>query len=135
MNLANEHLIEEYLSRPYGRVLSREPDGRYSAYVLEWPGCYGEGDTAEEANRSLEESMAAWVDVMLEDGESIPEPLAREYSGRLLVRLSRDAHRRAAIRAQAEGVSVNSLIGSYIDAGLAGGEHRRAELPTRAGVR
>ena len=84
----------EYLKRPYSRVLVPDPDGGFSATVLEWPGCYGEGETAEEAMASLEESMVVWVSVMLEDGRPIPEPLAREYSGKMM--LSRPVANRAA---------------------------------------
>jgi len=120
----NDDAIREYLTRPYSRVLTREPDGRFSAHVLEWPGCYGDGDTADEANASLEASMATWVSVMLEDDRPIPEPLAKDYSGRLLLRMSKDAHRRVSIRAQAEGVSVNQLVCSYVESGLVRDEVR-----------
>lgn len=119
--LVNEQLIREYIAKPYNRILVREEDGRYSAQVLEWPGCYGEGETVEQANQSLDEAMAAWVEVMLEDAEPIPEPLAREYSGRILLRVPRDTHRRVTLRANSEGVSVNQLLLSLIESGLARG--------------
>ncbi len=119
VDVSRTKTIAGYLALPYGRVLSREADGRYSASVLEWPGCYGEGETAGEANESLEASMAAWVEVMIEDGDPIPEPLAREYSGKLLLRLSRDTHRALAIRSQAEGVSINHLVDSFVQRSLA----------------
>lgn len=116
--MANERLIKDYLAKPYNRVLVREEDGRYSGQVLEWPGCYGEGDSAEEANASLDAAMVAWAEVMLEDGDPIPEPLAREYSGRILLRVPRDTHRRVTLRANAEGVSVNQLLVSLVESGL-----------------
>lgn len=44
-------------------------------------------------------------------GQAIPEPMAeQEYSGKLMLRLSRSLHRRAAEMAHAEGVSLNQFI-------------------------
>lgn len=115
--------VRAYLDKAYGRVVSREPDGRFSAYVLEWPGCYGQGDTAADAHASLEASMEAWLEVMLEDGSVIPEPLARDYSGNIMLRLPRELHRRVAIRSAAEGVSANQFISGAIEARLASQTH------------
>jgi predicted RNase H-like HicB family nuclease len=126
----SEEEISEYLSKPYSRVLVREPDGGFSAHVLEWTGCYGEGDTADEAMMSLEASMATWVSVMLEDGNPIPEPTAREYSGKLLLRLPKETHRSVALRAAAEGVSSNQLVLSFVEAGLARGSWPTASIAT-----
>jgi len=113
--MVDEATVNDYLRKPYNRVFNRESDGRYSAYVLEWPGCYGDGDNAAEANHSLEASMAAWVEVMLEDRKPIPEPLAREYSGRVALRLPKSLHQRVAARAQAEGTSINQLIVNAVE--------------------
>ncbi len=66
--------VDEITSRPYARVLVPDESGRYSAKILELPGCFAEGDTAEEALEELEEAMRVWVEAALEDGFDIPEP-------------------------------------------------------------
>jgi predicted HicB family RNase H-like nuclease len=46
------------------------------------------------------------------------EPPDRPYSGRIPLRVSPETHRRAAIRAQAEGLSLNQWIARRIDSAV-----------------
>lgn len=100
--------VTKALSRPYTRELVKNADGTWFARIVEFPGCMTEGDTYEEAFENLEDAMAAWVEVHLEDGDPIPEPLsADQYSGKFLMRLPKSLHRELARRAELEGVSLN----------------------------
>jgi len=106
---------QELLKKPYARILMPEVDGTYSAEMLEFSGCYGEGDTAEEAIRDLEKAAASWIDAAREQGQEIPEPLATyEYSGKTNLRLPRSIHRQAARFAQRDSVSLNQFFASAI---------------------
>ena len=69
-----EEAVRAAVAAPYTRVFVREADGRYSTSVLELPGCYSSGDTAEEAMEMLDEAIAMWVGAELEDGHDIPPP-------------------------------------------------------------
>jgi len=103
--------ISEILARPYSRLLVREQDGGFNARVIEFSGCFAEGDTAAEAAQNLETAAEAWVEGALEDGFPIPEPTGEtEYSGRFVLRLPRSLHRRCALLAQQEGVSLNQFV-------------------------
>ncbi len=103
------------LAAPYTRLLTREEDGGYSTSVLELPGCYSSGDTAEEAMEMLDEAIELWVAVEIEDGHDIPPPSrAVEYSGRITLRLVPSIHERAALLAQHEGVSLNRYLATAI---------------------
>jgi predicted HicB family RNase H-like nuclease len=45
------------------------------------------------------------------NGEPVPEPLAvKKYSGRFMVRIPPDLHRRLALEAAESGVSLNRLV-------------------------
>ncbi|MBV8452292.1 MAG: type II toxin-antitoxin system HicB family antitoxin [Deltaproteobacteria bacterium] len=50
-----------YLCLPYARVLTPEESGGYSAEMLEFPGCFAKGETADEAVHNLEEVAESWV--------------------------------------------------------------------------
>lgn len=102
---------EEIFAKPYGRLLVREADGGYSAEVIEFPGCIAEGDTAEEAVASVERTALAWIDAQLEKNQKIPAPISgSDYSGRILVRLPRSLHRSLALKAAADGTSLNQEV-------------------------
>ncbi len=101
-----------YRTRPYARVLTPDPaSGAYTAEVLEFPGCFGQGNTPDEAIRDLEASMEAWIEATLAAGGMLPEPLeSRNFSGRLSLRLPKSYHAEAARLAELDGISINQWI-------------------------
>ena len=102
---------EEYLEEPYARVLIPEEEGGFSAEILEFPGCFSQGDTADEALKNLEEAAKNWIEATLEQGRSIPEPSALYgYGGKVALRLPRGTHQKAARMAEREGVSLNTFL-------------------------
>jgi predicted RNase H-like HicB family nuclease len=107
----------QYLRKPYARVIIPDDSGRYAAQVLEFPGCFAEGDTPEEAYKNLEEAAENWVDSAHSQGMAIPEPFATQgYSGTISLRLPKSMHRRAAEYAHRDGVSLNQFLVSAIAA-------------------
>lgn len=100
-----------FLKKPYARVVVPETDGSFTAEILEFPGCVASGDTASNALANLEEVAIDWIDATLEQGQDIPEPLDHSnYSGKLVVRMTKALHKRAARTAAREGVSLNQFI-------------------------
>jgi predicted RNase H-like HicB family nuclease len=105
----------EYLKRPYGRVVVPESDGTFRAEIMEFPGCIATGDTAAEALASLENVAESWLEATIARGLYVPEPMEdRGFSGKLVVRLGRDLHRRAAHMAAHGGISLNQFIVSSV---------------------
>lgn len=104
--------VEAAVAAPYTRVIRHDPsDGGYSAYVLELPGVFGGGDTAQEANDSLDEAIRLWVGHELDAGHDIPVPFDPEgFSGRVTLRMTPFLHERAQVRAAIERVSLNRLL-------------------------
>jgi predicted HicB family RNase H-like nuclease len=106
-----EQRAREILRRPYSRVLIPQDEGGFTAEILEFPGCFAEGDSADEANAHLEAAADSWLLACFESGKSIPDPLAEyEGSGKFALRLPRSLYGRAAKAAARDGVSLNQFI-------------------------
>jgi predicted RNase H-like HicB family nuclease len=105
-------VIDEYLRRPYKRILIPDHEtGTYTGEIAEFPGCVTQGKTPTETLRRLEAAAHSWIEAVLDMGQDVPDPMAGQaYSGKLMLRLSRSLHRRAAEMAHAEGVSLNQFI-------------------------
>jgi predicted RNase H-like HicB family nuclease len=104
-----------YLSLPYKLEvvpLGKEDGGGYYARYPEFgTSAHGDGATPTEAIHCAGEGLKAVLEVMLEHGDRIPEPLAeREYSGKFNVRVPKSLHRDLTQEAESEGISLNMLI-------------------------
>jgi predicted RNase H-like HicB family nuclease len=102
----------EYLQAPYSRVVIPDQEtGTYTARILEFPGCVTQGDSLVEAYERLESAAEAWIGAALDMGQDIPAPAEEQsFSGRILVRLPRTLHRRAAELAEGDSTSLNQFI-------------------------
>jgi antitoxin HicB len=119
----------EYLKKPYGRLLVPEDDGTYRAEIVEFPGCFAVGDTAAEAVVNLENAAESWLESTIAKGQTVPEPMDElDFSGKLVVRLPRSLHKRAAYAANRNGVSLNQFIVNSV-AGQVGYSQARLTPP------
>ncbi len=66
--------MNDSMALPYTIELIREDATIWFARVVELPGCMTEGDSAAEAVAMLQDAMAGWIELALEDGRAIPEP-------------------------------------------------------------
>lgn len=108
---------KEYLQGSYCRLLVPDESGGYTAEIVELPGCYSQGDTAEEAIRNLEEAGENWIAAALEQGQGIPEPTGDyDYSGKIALRLPRSTHRKAIQLAERDSVSLNTFLVDAVSA-------------------
>lgn len=69
---------KEILRLPYSRVLTPEEDGGFSASVLEFPGCFAQGNSAAEAYANLEGAAESWLEAAFEQQIEIPQPVERQ---------------------------------------------------------
>jgi predicted RNase H-like HicB family nuclease len=121
-----ERAVKTHLHRPYSRILIPQEDGRFSSEILEFPGCFAEGDTPEEAYKNLNEAAEAWLAACISGGTPVPEPLTNyEVSGKFALRLPRSLYLRASKAAAKEGVSLNQFVANSIAEKL--GAHGVAE--------
>jgi predicted RNase H-like HicB family nuclease len=109
--------IQEYLKKPYARILIPEEEGGYSAEILEFPGCFAEGETADEAMQALDRAAEAWIQAALDQGQEIPSPFRNQgYGGKIALRLPKSLHRQATEFAERDGTSLNQFLVSAIAA-------------------
>ena len=103
--------VNEYLELPYNIVVRHINDDSgeyYFVTVQELDGCMSDGATIEEAYTNIREAMEGWIETKLEAGLNIPLPVdTGNYSGKFVVRLPKTLHRRLAIEAEKEGISLN----------------------------
>lgn len=103
--------INEYMKLPYTKLIQEINDesGHYFyGKILELDGCQSTGDTIEELYESLNEAMEGYIEIKIEKGLPIPEPEQTDsYSGKFVIRLPKTLHKRLAIEAEREGVSLN----------------------------
>lgn len=72
-----------------------------------------DGTTFAEVERSFRDSIDDYLAFCAERGE----PPDRSYSGKIPLRVSPEAHRRAAMLAHAAGISLNQWIAQRIEPG------------------
>lgn len=67
----------------------------------------------------LDDAKAAWLDTALVEHLDIPEPEREEkFSGKFVVRIPKSLHRRLALTAEKEGVSLNHLASCLLAGGV-----------------
>ena len=102
---------EEYTYRVFW---SRE-DGEFVATVAEFPSLSCLESCQADALLGLVEVVRGVLSDMAESGETPPEPLGkRVYSGKFALRMPPEQHRRLAMEAAEQGVSLNLLAASRI---------------------
>ncbi len=88
----------------------------WRATVRELPDVAEFAETREEVLDLALDTIESLQASAAEDGRPFPEPIEdeEEYSGRVTLRMSKSLHRVAALRADAEGVSLNSFIAECV---------------------
>jgi predicted HicB family RNase H-like nuclease len=71
-----------------------------------------EGSTAKELTRAFRASIDSYLELCAESGQQPDRP----FNGKILVRTDAALHRKAAMRAAAEGVSLSQWISRQIEA-------------------
>ena len=106
---------KSYLTLPYARiVIPTEPSG-FHAQILEFPGCFAQGETLEEAYSNLENAAESWIEVCLAQGHSVPEPSSSQtFSGRIVLRLPKSLHKQATRLAERDQTSLNTFLLSAV---------------------
>lgn len=93
------------------RVTWSSEDDEFVATCVEFPSLSWLASSQVEALTSLEDLIADTIADMQRHGETVPPPLSeRTYSGKFNLRVGESLHRRLAIEAAEEQVSINQLV-------------------------
>lgn len=86
-------------------------DEEFVATCVEFGSLSWLADSPEDALRGLRGLVDEVVTDMAESDEAVPEPLStRSYSGKFQLRLGEDLHRRLAVEAAEQHVSLNQYV-------------------------
>jgi len=97
------------------RVTWSEDDGEYVGLCAEFPSLSWLASTPEVALKGIRKVIADVVADLKANGEFVPEPIAtKHYSGKFMVRIPPDLHRRLALEAAEAGVSLNRIASAKL---------------------
>lgn len=98
--------------------LSEEDGGGFLITFPDLPGCMSDGESVEEAIVNGQDAFEQWVAVQREEKREMPVPGAEAEAARFVQRLPRYIHQKLSDAARQEGVSVNTLVTTFVAEGL-----------------
>lgn len=97
------------------RVTWSAEDGEHIGLCAEFASLSWLAATPEKALAGIRKVVADCVRDLAANAEPVPEPIAdRRYSGEFKVRIPPQQHRRLAIEASEQGVSLNRLVSAKL---------------------
>ena len=97
------------------RVTWSEDDNEYVGLCAEFNSLSWLAKTPESALKGIRKVVSDVVKDMQDSGETVPEPIScKRYSGKFMVRVPPEVHRKIAIQAAENGVSLNRLVSSKL---------------------
>ena len=97
------------------RVTWSEEDQEYAGLSLEFPSLSWLARTPEAALKGIRAMVAEVVEDLKANGEPVPEAISsRSYSGKFMVRVPPDVHRKLALEAAEAGVSLNRVVSAKL---------------------
>ncbi len=107
------------------RPLSAEEGGGFLISFPDFSECISDGETVDEALKNGREALKATIAALKSTGHPIPGANAGGVaSGKFVARVPKTVHAQLATRARAEGVSLNTLVLTFIAQGLGRKEGR-----------
>lgn len=91
----------------------------YIIRVNELPGVCTDAKTIEEGMRNIQDALMATIELYLEQGEEVPEPINKEeFKGNISYRTTSERHFFLARLAQQKRMSMNKALDLVFDAGM-----------------
>jgi antitoxin HicB len=107
------------------RPLSDQDGGGYLISFPDFAECISDGESVEEAIENGRDALKATIAALKAKKLPVPAPNSGGVaSGKFVARVPKTVHAQLATRAKAEGVSLNTLVLTFIAQGLGGGSAR-----------
>ena len=101
------------------RPLAQEEGGGYLITYPDFSGCISDGETPEQAIANGRQALAGMIESLQAWGQPVPAPNGGGVaSGKFLTRVPKSLHAALSARAKTEGVSLNTLVLSFIAQGI-----------------
>ena len=93
-----------------------DDDKEYIGLCTEFPSLSWISSTPEAALKGIRKVVGDVIEDMLNNQEKIPDPIScKNYSGKFMVHVPPDIHRKLAVQAAEAGVSLNHLASSKLN--------------------
>lgn len=97
------------------RVMWSDEDNEYIGLCAEFAGLSWLAASPEEALKGIRSTVKKCVKDMVKMGEPVPHAITtKKYSGKFMVRVPPEVHRRLVVKAAEEGVSLNRVVSSKL---------------------
>lgn len=101
------------------RPLTADEGGGFLISFPDFSECIADGETVEEVLKSGRQALKATISALKAKDLAIPAPNGGGVaSGKFVARVPKTVHAQLATRAKAEGVSLNTLVLTFIAQGL-----------------
>ncbi|MDR2710494.1 MAG: type II toxin-antitoxin system HicB family antitoxin [Burkholderiales bacterium] len=101
------------------RPLTEDEGGGFLITYPDFNTCMSDGETVEEAIANGKEALAGMINALKEWGQPVPAPNSGGVaSGKFLTRVPKSLHAALTARAKTEGVSLNTLVLTFIAEGI-----------------
>jgi predicted HicB family RNase H-like nuclease len=97
------------------RVTWSDDDNEYVGLCTEFPSLSWLAKDPQAALRGIRKLVQDVIEDMRKEGEAVPEPIAlKHFSGKFMVRVPPQVHKKLAIEAAESGVSLNRLASAKL---------------------
>lgn len=101
------------------RRLTVQDGGGFLVNFPDFSECFSDGETIEEAVANGRDALESVIEALEAKGLPVPLPgSGGAFSGRFVQRVPKSVHVRLVERAKAEGVSLNTLVLTFVAEGL-----------------
>jgi len=120
--MATKKDLKYYLGLNWSYTITQDFHKSKKFYIIrvnELPGVCTDAKTIEEGLENIEEAIIATIELYLEQGDPIPEPINKQdFKGNIAYRTTSERHHSLAKLAQEKHVSMNKALDMVFDAGI-----------------
>ena len=103
--------LKEFVAKYSYNIEYDKEENLYIGRCAELPSLAAHGSTGEDALQEIKTAALGALKWMNQEGEAAPEPFGlHKFSGEFRLRMPPEKHRRIAIEANLQGVSMNQFI-------------------------
>ena|SRR5579871_2950988 len=114
--------LKYYLNLNWSYTIEQDFHNGKKFYIIrvnELPGVCTDAPTIEKGMKNIKEAIVGAIELYLEQGDPIPEPISKEeFKGKISYRTTSERHYNLAKIAQQKHVSMNRALDMIFDAGL-----------------
>lgn len=120
--MATKKNLKYYRDLNWSYTIEQDTHKKKKFYIIrvnELPGVCTDASTIEEGMENIQEAIIAAIELYLEQGAPIPEPINKEqFKGNIAYRTSSERHYHLAKLAQAQHISMNKALDMVFDLGI-----------------